>query len=790
MATALRPDAAPGDRPLVVSRGTAAPLPDPAANPALRALLGSTHAVYRANVHDWLVAERRLFGGAPALSELQPFVGESAADYAIRQRKATYVPFPKLQAAAQTGHLLRQMPVPNYGTLGQPRERGAAAEGDGGAPTLGELIHYNCDGVGADGTQWPAWWARVTEAIHGPGFGWIYVEAPDLGAVRRRRPTAPASDGVVDLDDVRAGLRPYLVHFTPGQVPNWHAAHGRLEWAVVRPPVRAPGFRDDGAGNPAAFVGNDGGTGYLLLVRRGWDAFGAEFRGGGWWTFDPEMRPLARGDWSRTGGEIPLFVYAYERSEGLIPPAGGAGVTLPRTADDLGIERPVAGVIETGGATGLAGLDGDAQHRPAVAYPAIARSGTLELGNVAVALMDALSERDFDAREAAASGLTVAGVDRNAGRDKDGRLIQNNFNDYAGAARFRARLRPLPYSVVDTGFDNNNRPTREVVVPTVTDDSMGAVPAEVYEKLVASKFAEARELMARELTSAPDSSGASKAAGFAEGKSPRLALLAANCETAQNTALYFLERRAGAARPTGFVTLPREYDLAPLLETIDRALQRLRDAGLTSPTLAVALVLQALDEDGLLAEMTDAERQAVEDELTASATAGPARTRLEELLTGPLPEDGTTADDATATDTTGRAASEADDGLPGARPPAPPPSRPAPPATDDAGDDDDRDDRDDRDPPPPAAAPAAAPPALDVAALAAAVAAALAPRLDAIERRVGALEAPPPAPPAPPTIPPAQVITLPAARSLPSRITLERDGAGNLTGVVMAPASE
>lgn len=572
-------------------------LPDPRQRPALAALLASTHAVYRACVADWLTAERRQFGGSPALSELQPFAGESATDYAIRQRKATYVPFGKVYASANAGHLLRQMPMPNMGALGAVRTREARGTG---RPSLGELIWYNVDGVGSDGTSWDAWWARVTEEIHGPGFRWIFVEAPP-------------GDGAATAAE---GRRPYLVDFTPAQVPNWHFADGRLEWAIVRVPTRRPRLGATG------YEGNDAETGYYLLVRRGFQGFGAPFARGGWWTFDGQMAPLAAGDWSRTRGEIPLFLYAYERSDGL----RGAGAHTP------GVVPVVRGTTSSVLGEETATLLGaSAVQAPVTAYPALARSGTLEVGNVSVALMDAISERDYDAREAAASTLTVAGV--NPGyKDADGAAVQNNFNDFAALAALRAKLLPLPASVIPTGVDAQDRRTFSVVVPTVQDSSLGAVPAEVYEKIIASKFTEAREIIARELTAAPDSSGASKQAGFTEGKSPRLALLAGNCEAAMNAALYFLELRAGAEQPRAYVTLPRDYDLAPVLDTIDRALERLQVAQLRSPTLAVSLTARALDEDGLMPE-APRERQAVLDELRESASAA-VPTALEQLLGG------------------------------------------------------------------------------------------------------------------------------------------------------------
>jgi hypothetical protein len=582
------------------------PMPDPRADSALAALLRSTHPTYRAGVADWLTAERRLFGGAPALSELQPFAKESAADYAIRQRKATYAAFPHVLASTTTGHIVRHMPTPNYGTLGDVRPIDART----GPPTLAELIDYNCDGVGNDGTQWKAWWARITMEIHGPGLGWIYVEAPPGG-----------SGTAITAADMRAGRRPYLVHFPPGQVPNHHVVDGRREWAIVRPELRRP--RLDGG----TFAGNDAAYGYLLLVRRGWDGFGDTFRRGGWWLFDADLAPVSTGDWARTKGEIPLFPYVYEASHGVRAPAGGDGVVLDRARSATATVSSIA-VDEFGAVRD--GATGDAVHRPVTSYPALARSGTLELGNVAVALMDAISERDYDARTGAKSGLTVMGVDPRGGLDENQNPIPNNFNDYVYSKDAQSVINPIPYSLADVGTNAAGQPMKQVVVPNIQDDATGVLPAEVYAKIVESKFVEAREIMARELTSAPDSSGASKAAGFAEGKSPRLALLSANLETAQNTALYFLELRAGATMPRGYVTLPRDYDLAPVLDTIDRALERLRIAQLDSPTLVVDLTMRSLDEDNLLPD-DPAERAAVRAELTASAST-PRATALETLL--------------------------------------------------------------------------------------------------------------------------------------------------------------
>jgi hypothetical protein len=171
--------------------------------------------------------------------------------------------------------------------------------------------------------------------------------------------------------------------------------------------------------------------------------------------------------------------------------------------------------------------------------------------------------------------------------------------------------------------------------PSITDASAGAVAAGVFDLLLARKREEAKELAALLATSTPDSSGESKKAGFTDAKSPRLALVATEMETAQNIALHFLELRFGTTtEPEGAVRWPKEFDLQPVINDI----QEFFDLGVLttvrSPTLDGKLMLQAAEEKGLISD-EDEDYDKVRKELIDSAQAvADAAARMGDLFEG------------------------------------------------------------------------------------------------------------------------------------------------------------
>lgn len=477
--------------------------------------LDARHRVFTQNDDAWAREERRLYGGDPVLEELVQWRNESTAKYEARQAEASWIGFPKTHASILAGHIVAQLPVPNYGTLGDVRAR---EERGTQSPTVAELFHYNADGVGADGTQFPAWVAGVLQRALATGHRWCLVEMPRRGVIDE------VTNARVTQADVLNGHRPYLVEYSPRDVPYWEYTDGRLDWAVLRTPVGAAGLVD-GRWEPAPVQ-----LGYYLLVRAGYQGLGPEFSSGGWWLYDSDKRLTTQGDWSRTRGQIPLVRLTAESSQG--------------TKD----------------------------------WPAISRSLTMELGQMAVSLMNRISERNFDASDAAKSVKYILGA------SKEGFNLTVEFHED------NAILIPVVGEVVADG---------KYTVPTIYDGSSGAVAADVFTTIITGIIAEAHEVMVRQLTSSEDSSGRSKEVGFGEATSPLLASLAANTETFLNTLIYFTELRAGSGSPSGFVTLPREFKIAPVLEKIDAAIERMKGIGAMSPTLVADLIKQAATDQGI-----------------------------------------------------------------------------------------------------------------------------------------------------------------------------------------------
>lgn len=255
--------------------------------------------------------------------------------YARRQDSAIYVNLMEGFATDITGHISKQAPAPeaglDFGTLGIVRRREDIDD-----PTRAELFYYNADGIGSDGSQWDSFWSAQLKLAMATGIRWVYVDAPS-NAPRRLR-------------------RPYLTSFSPRQVWNHHFENGRLEWAIIKIGSRRPKVTTDGS-----FEGNDYADETLLLVRQGNTDLGQVYKAGGWWRFDSDNEPIAgmTGDWSATGGEIPLAPLIYDRHDRML-----------------------------------------------------GRPGLTELGNTSVALMNIQSAADFDAWDSAGSVIALRGVDQ------------------------------------------------------------------------------------------------------------------------------------------------------------------------------------------------------------------------------------------------------------------------------------------------------------------------------------------------------------------------------------------
>lgn len=537
--------------------------------------LTATHTVYDEWRDEWLRNERRLRGGGDVIAELRPFIWEKrgGVHYRERQAEAVYVNWPEQFAVIMTGHLLREAPTPDgggldFGTLGEVARTGLD-------PSYAELVYHNVDGAGQDGSEWDAWWMAAEKRAMATGHRWLFVE----GA-----PFAPSN-----LDDVLyRGARPYLVEFSPLSVPWWHFDHGRLVAAIVRVSMDQPRLADDGSS-----ITGIGDAGYMLLTADGFTGFGDDFAGGGWWLFDSERVPMfdgdpsaaARagagsdgasdsagrrrfaGDWTYTRGEIPMFPLFWERDQSINPAPSNV------TVDSSGSRVP--------------------DHlQPGQVRPALSRPALTELGQLAVSEMNLESAADYDAWDAGSSVTFFVGVTKDA------------FNLADEKRGEGSKWVPLL-----AGEDGS--------MPEIHEGSAGAVESDVFEKRVASKREAAASLAAMAASSTPDSSGRSKEMGFAESKSPRLALAAKHLQQAQNAAIRFLEMRFGNTEPRGSTVWPKEFDLRNVIQDIADLFGIENESGLHSATLGAKLMVTAARDKGFLA--SDEEAETVEEEYKDAA---------------------------------------------------------------------------------------------------------------------------------------------------------------------------
>ncbi len=310
--------------------------------------------------------------------------------------------------------------------------------------------------------------------------------------------------------------------------------------------------------------------GYYILVRKGSVLLAdTPFAGGGWWMWDSRMNFVDARPWTHASGEIPMYPF----------------ISVP----DAGTRRE----------------------------PNIGASQTEELGQIAVGIMNLISARDSDAIDAAKSELYVLGA--------DGPTITVIGDQLAAGSQIIG----VPAVGRQTDIDGSV----SYQMPSVYDGSMGAVSANVFDTILASKWTEAQKIMIDQVSSTPDSSGRSKQAGFTEQSSPLLARMASTREQAENTGLYFYALRSGKAADAT-VEWPKEFDLAPVVEDIDAMFDTLRRAAqfTASPTLNTALIEMALVERHL--NLDPGIRAKVVKELEADAQAqSDAKTAMNQAKT-------------------------------------------------------------------------------------------------------------------------------------------------------------
>lgn len=545
--------------------------------------LDSLHPIYSANKDAWEREERRLFGGDLVLEELENWNAESEEHYAQRQAEASYINFPKIHTSTLIGHLRRSAPIPgrgyNFKEMGEIRDRA-----DIDQPNLAEMTWYNIDGVGQDGSQWPAWWDSVHERAMATGHRWIFVE----------KPPAP-KDRKATRVDVLKGFRAYAVEFSPLDVTYWHYVRGELQVAIVRIPVGQMEVRNGTLLEPNSTTdvasdslspGNLPGLGYYLMVRKGFRGLGSDYEQGGWWIYNANREEVSKGRWESTNGQIPLFPLFGEVSKG--------------TKD----------------------------------HPAMSSSLTMELGQVSIGLMNRISDRDYDASDAAKSVKYILGASK------------ESFNMTVDFHNSGQIVVPVMASMDDSG---------KPVIPQIYDSSAGAVPAEVFKIIIEGKISEAYEIMSRQVsaTSGPNSSEKAKQAGFAERKSPLLSRLAANREQAENTFLYFCALRNGIKNPTAYAQWPRDFDLRPLIADITEILTLEKLAGLKSVSFDKMALRKAAEDRGLFdnrAQADTAEAEWAQPPVVGTpGLSGQEQSMLGGTATTNVPMSATSASNAPAT---------------------------------------------------------------------------------------------------------------------------------------------
>lgn len=485
------------------------------------------HPAYVANIDLWMQNESRMAGGDEVLDELTHFdwEEENGSHYQERQNNAVYHNFPDRFASGLVGHMMRQAPqvgnTLNFGTLGKVRRKKDVDE-----PSRAELVYYNTDGIGNDGSQWNPFWTRAMKGAFPCGFIWILAENPEEKAASR--------------EDEINGIRPFLTEYSPTVVPNWEFEKGQLAFAVILRSRRV--IQADGNGVIEISDKKE----YLVLVRKGYERLGSTFKNGGWFVFDSEGALTdSIGDFKKTKGEIPMSALFYERV------------------------RPTA-------------------KRPAVARPAVS-----EIGAAAISYMNISSAADFEVWDGAGTVKAVEGVD------------EEGFNLFIAKIKAGNRYSPL----------KNNKETGKT--PSVSDMSADQGQSNIFDIDLKRKKQDVAELMLNEIQTAPYASGTSKRVSFTDTRSPRLALLAAELETAQNAMIRFLELMFGARKPSGSTEWEREFDL---MDAGAAALQffEIEDlSGYKSPTAGAKVMMMAVKVLGIAGD--DEQRTKIESEYLASA---------------------------------------------------------------------------------------------------------------------------------------------------------------------------
>ena len=279
-------------------------------DPRIQSIIGLKADEYTQNLEAWKRNERRFGAGEDVYQELRPFSyekgpppsGEKSAtqqkakgnlgSYSERKERAVWPEFSQLVVEKFVGLVFGQFPEIGFGSL---------EDADGGWRR--EALEENADGVGPNARSLFAFYFDAMARAMATKKRWILAEGP-----------AGAPSTVQDEQD---GQRPYLVEYSPTQVPYFRFERGVLQ--AVRIEYTETVLNADGNE-----VTEEERTVHYVMTRAGFEGFGTggeiPFERGGWWQFDDDGEVIERdgermeGDWEKTGGEIPMCLLYYERS--------------------------------------------------------------------------------------------------------------------------------------------------------------------------------------------------------------------------------------------------------------------------------------------------------------------------------------------------------------------------------------------------------------------------------------------------------------------------------------------
>lgn len=221
------------------------------------------------------------------------------------------------------------------------------------------------------------------------------------------------------------------------------------------------------------------------------------------------------------------------------------------------------------------------------------RAMTFELGQLAVSEMNLDSAGDNDAIEGGGRKIYVQGITKEAHKE-----ISEQINS-------GSKLIGIPPVLGDEN---------KTFIPQLYD-SAAASASSAIDMAIKRKLERAERLMLNEVALGAGISGASRDKAHRDGKAPLLTQLARSVESTQNTVIRFFELRFGNAKPTGSVNWPKDYDLAPLVEDVQKIMDLMRLSGTSSPTLIKNALIAASRDVGL---MEESDKAAVEKELDDS----------------------------------------------------------------------------------------------------------------------------------------------------------------------------